>query len=521
MARIKLSGIQIPTVSKLNIDGELTLDAQAGTSGQVLTSAGSGVTPTWSTVSGITSGSQTFAGEKTFSSPIISSHTGTWSSANITLQGTEPNIRFTESGQPDANIGTNNGNFYILGDTDSSGVYDTIPFSVNLTSGDTSVYGVLTAGNTSLGGAYQLGVFGTQAGVKLTNSNDSGISWIDFADSSAVRGNITYNHANETLNFGTFSGSLGDRVSITSTGLETKASTAQYPVSLNLLESSHATSRRTAISLGSQWQIGADSAGNGTRDFFLYGNGAQRLSISTAGVVTTPGALVLRSGTATANTAPLYFGTSSPAVLTTPVSGAVEYDGIAFYKTPTSTTGRAVDVASYYYVSNGTYSVDHSGSASAKPIFGSATTGLTLVAGTTYEFELNVYTSISAFIGTTPAYSHSFVKLSGTATPTYYQEIITSTNTTSLATSSTMSRLRNINNATVTVLAATASGSRHAIYNSKGIVRVTGSGTAEIAPAITASTTHADYAFNAAAGSYIKITPIGNGTVTSVGNAWA
>jgi hypothetical protein len=318
-------------------------------------------------------------------------------------------------------------------------------------------------------------------------------------------------------------------VSITSTGLDVKSSTAEFPVGLTLADSSHSVSRRAAISLGSGWQIGQDSTGRaaavsapfGSKDFFIYGNGAQRLGISTTGVVTTPGALVLRSGTATANTAPLYFGTSSPAVLTTPVSGAVEYDGIAFYKTPTSTTGRAVDVASYYYVSNGTYFVDHSASASAKPIFGSATTGLTLVAGTTYEFELNVYTSISAPIGTTPAYSHSFVTLSGTATPTYYQEIITSTNTTSLATSSTMSRLRNINNATVTVLAATASGSRHAIYNSKGIVRVTGSGTVEIAPAITASTTHADYAFNAAAGSYIKITPIGNGTVTSVGNAWA
>jgi len=51
MARIQLSGTQIPTVSKLNIDGELTLDAASGTSGQVLTSAGAGVTPTWTTPS--------------------------------------------------------------------------------------------------------------------------------------------------------------------------------------------------------------------------------------------------------------------------------------------------------------------------------------------------------------------------------------------------------------------------------------------------------------------------------------
>ena len=47
MARIDLSGRQIPTLSKLNIDGEFTLDAASGTSGQVLISAGSGNTPTW------------------------------------------------------------------------------------------------------------------------------------------------------------------------------------------------------------------------------------------------------------------------------------------------------------------------------------------------------------------------------------------------------------------------------------------------------------------------------------------
>jgi hypothetical protein len=49
MARAFLSGIQIPTLPRLNIDGGLTLDASAGTSGQILTSSGSdSTTPTWS-----------------------------------------------------------------------------------------------------------------------------------------------------------------------------------------------------------------------------------------------------------------------------------------------------------------------------------------------------------------------------------------------------------------------------------------------------------------------------------------
>ena len=84
MARIKLSGIQIPTPSKLNIDGELTVDAQAGTTGQVLTSAGAGNTPTWSplpsataSVAGVvTTGTQTFAGAKTFTGTVKANRMG-------------------------------------------------------------------------------------------------------------------------------------------------------------------------------------------------------------------------------------------------------------------------------------------------------------------------------------------------------------------------------------------------------------------------------------------------------------
>lgn len=45
--RSKISGVQIPTAAKLNIDGEFTLDASAGTSGQVMISQGSGNTPSW------------------------------------------------------------------------------------------------------------------------------------------------------------------------------------------------------------------------------------------------------------------------------------------------------------------------------------------------------------------------------------------------------------------------------------------------------------------------------------------
>ena len=55
MAKAFLSGIQVPTLSKLNIDGTFTLDAAAGTSGQLLISQGSGNTPAWTSAPNLSS----------------------------------------------------------------------------------------------------------------------------------------------------------------------------------------------------------------------------------------------------------------------------------------------------------------------------------------------------------------------------------------------------------------------------------------------------------------------------------
>jgi len=269
----------------------------------------------------------------------------------------------------------------------------------------------------------------------------------------------------------------------------------------------------------------------GTDGYFLKTNGSGGISWAAAasgsfsgGTLTS--SLILRlGGVGTAGTGPLYFnsGSGGTNVLTTPVAGAVEYDGTAFYTTPNATTGRAVVPSSYYYVSDGSYAADFSVTATAKSIFGGAAVGLVLIAGTTYEFELNVYTNQTTVGTAATAKSHSFLltTVSGSPVTTIYQQISIATNTTSFATASTPTTLRNINNATVTVIAAiTAGTSRYSIYNVKGIIRVTGTGSVEISPAATATGVDPDYVFLVGAGSYIKITPIGNGTVAGVGT-WA
>ena len=50
---------------------------------------------------------------------------------------------------------------------------------------------------------------------------------------------------------------------------------SQYPTSLALAEATHATSRRTSIQLGLGWQIGQDSVGDGTKNFYIYQTSTQ------------------------------------------------------------------------------------------------------------------------------------------------------------------------------------------------------------------------------------------------------
>jgi hypothetical protein len=79
------------------------------------------------------------------------------------------------------------------------------------------------------------------------------------------------------------------------------AQSTQFPLNLAITESTHATSRRASIGLGSQWQIGQDSAGDGTRDFYIYGNSSFRLTIASDGTITIPGNVIINGETTTIN----------------------------------------------------------------------------------------------------------------------------------------------------------------------------------------------------------------------------
>lgn len=132
------------------------------------------------------------------------------------------------------------------------------------------------------------------------------------------------------------------------------------------------------------------------------GAGTTALTLSTAQAATLAGQLNLAAGTTTV--APLDFiaGTN----LTTPIAGAMEYDGRVIYATPQGTQRGVVPGAQFFRLESGLAGANVN---TAQNIFG---VGVTLSASTVYAFEA-VY-AISKSAGTT---SHSVgLGFGGTAT---------------------------------------------------------------------------------------------------------
>lgn len=213
----------------------------------------------------------------------------------------------------------------------------------------------------------------------------------------------------------------------------------------------------------------------------------------------------LAAGVATAAGAPLKFVSGTN--LTSAEAGAAEYDGKAFYLTPTASSRAVVPVTHYSALT-----ADFTGTNvnTAQPVFDTAQDVITLAAATTYEMEA-VY-----HIHTTGTTSHQLgILFAGTATLTSIDYSVWVTNAATEVLGAVQALWVSV--ATVTnVTAATATATHHTVLI-KGLVRINAGGT--FIP---------QYQWSAAPGvagvtlrnSFIKLTPIGSNTVAAVG-AWA
>jgi hypothetical protein len=347
-----ISGIQVPTPARINIDGGLTLDSVAGTSGHMMISQGTGNTPIWSNtltsptiVTSLTTSSTSFdllnttATTINFGGAATSLSIGTSAASSATFNfatGAVTGSKIVNIGTNGAggsgtsiNIGSNTATAsttiylqssgIVLGQSRSSAaavsgysstIYgpsaSTSGVNVNATGGDLTIY----SGSASITNSTPGSGVATSGNI-LIDSGPSSHAWFD---GTTLPGNIAI--GTTTANSTTL-GRVGAPTIINGStinhsgnfvnGITINANSAQFPTGLTITESTHSTSRRAAIQLGSLWQIGQDSTGTanstGTRDFYIFGNGAQRLQIATDGTLTLTGGFV--GPTTTTSLAPI------------------------------------------------------------------------------------------------------------------------------------------------------------------------------------------------------------------------
>jgi len=222
---------------------------------------------------------------------------------------------------------------------------------------------------------------------------------------------------------------------------------------------------------------------------------------------TLTGTQVLAAGTTTV--APLDFTAGTN--LTTPLAGAMEYDGKVIYATPQGTQRGVVPGAQFFRLDSGLAGANVN---TVQSVFG---VSVTLSSSTVYEFELLYFFSKSA--GTT---SHTFgLGFGGTATLNSIAYSGYAGAFTSATPSGTDTSPRTFATNAATNFAISSAITSAAITNMtsvRGIVSVNAGGT--FTPQYTLSAAPGG-AYTTAANSYFLIYPIGaSGANTSVG-AWA
>jgi len=199
--------------------------------------------------------------------------------------------------------------------------------------------------------------------------------------------------------------------------------------------------------------------------------------------------------------------------LTTQTAGAFEYDGNAVYATA-GASGRSVANGSHYSVSPRSLTTG----STIQNLFSTGNGVLTLAASTTYEYELLLRVTISV---SAPTVSSVVTMVTGATTTAHSATFDFGSNATSLATTSAL------NTATVsgtgtnaiaqTVASGLGAGTNYCTVKVRGIVQTSAATT--LTPSITISGGTVSAA-QLIAGSFVRVTPIGSSTVTSVG-AWA
>jgi hypothetical protein len=159
---------------------------------------------------------------------------------------------------------------------------------VNITGGaSTTGTGLSTGGNVIIRG-----------GATNTTQGAGGNVTINGGQGSAANGNGDISIGTTTTDNVTIGAPLTISGATSSLPITVNGQAGQYDLGISIGESTFGSSNRASIGLGSAWQLGQDQAGNGTLDFYIYGNGGTRFALGTSGLATIPGGINLSTTTA-------------------------------------------------------------------------------------------------------------------------------------------------------------------------------------------------------------------------------
>lgn len=132
----------------------------------------------------------------------------------------------------------------------------------------------------------------------------------------------------------------------------------------------------------------------------------------TGGTLTS--ALILKSNGSASGAGPLYFGTTTPALLTTPVAGAMEFDNVTHHFTASTSLGRGIVPGMNFFILGANRNITDGTTNSS--IFGK---GITVEANRTYYFRVVA----SGTKGTTSAFVRFLMDGTATLSNVYYYGI--------------------------------------------------------------------------------------------------
>lgn len=211
----------------------------------------------------------------------------------------------------------------------------------------------------------------------------------------------------------------------------------------------------------------------------------------------------------TASKAPILLTSGSS--LSVPAAGAVEYDGVVFYTTPQTTTQRGVSPSVHVMCLANDYTGNDSNS--AQKVFNQGTSSLgtiTLSATTTYMFEGVYY--ITRSLGSN---SHTTATLFAFGNAPIGITYMVNSLSSAAGALAAVNRTYTTAATALVVTGASTSTTENLVLTLRGVIRTN-----------LATTCQPQFQFSAAPGgaptvlknSYIKFTPIGNSSMTTVGN---